>query len=272
MPSKTTSAAVLTPVVALVGCASLRLGQLEGTRRIGVSGGVVEASVQGEGSPAVVFESGAGAACRMGNWAQVIEGLQREARLFAYNRSGYGRSRIHRNLDDPRDVTEILHRGLIEAGVEPPYLLVGHSIGGLYMNLFARLYPDEISGLILIDSSHPEQFDYLRKEKPLRHAIMVTSYAKGSPHVRYEMANMNRFRREIEKAGPFPNVPVLVLTAGESWHGEDRKWWFGLQKDLASLSSKCRGKIVESSGHFIQRDRPEVVVEAIREMLAEASR
>jgi pimeloyl-ACP methyl ester carboxylesterase len=250
------------------GCASLGLEQLEGTRNLGVQGGVLEVSVQGQGSPAVVFESGAGAACRMGNWAKVIEGLRGETKLFAYNRSGYGRSRIRRSLDDPKDVVEALHRVLQEADVKPPYLLVGHSLGGLYLNLFARIYPDEVSGLVLIDSSHPEQFDHLRREKPLRHAMMVASYAKGSPDLRYEMANMNAFRHEVERAGPFPEIPVVVLTAGKSWQGEDREWWFGLQRDLASLSRLGRGEIVESAGHFIHQDEPEVVVGVIKELLA----
>jgi pimeloyl-ACP methyl ester carboxylesterase len=138
------------------------------------------------------------------------------------------------------------------------------------MNLFARLYPAEVSGLVLLDSSHPEQFEYLRKEKPLRHALMVTGYSTGQPNLRYELANMNRFHREVDEAGAFPDIPVIVLTAGESpsWQGEEeRNWWLGLQEELANLSPRSRSQIVESSGHFIQRDRPQVVVDAIKELL-----
>ncbi|MDH3404361.1 MAG: alpha/beta hydrolase [Acidobacteriota bacterium] len=266
--------AVLGVAILVAGHASISAGPLDNTRRLGLPEGVLEASVHDAGPPAVVFESGAGAACKMGNWAQVIDLLRGEATLFAYNRSGYGGSRIRRDLDDPGAVVEVLRRGLAEAGVAPPYVLVGHSLGGVYMNLFARLHPDEVAGLVLVDSSHPGQFDDLREDKPLRYAMMVAGYTKGPPKVRYELANMNRIRREIESAGPFPDVPLVVLTAGKSpsWQKEaEREWWLGLQSDLASLSPRSRSRIVESSGHFIQRDRPAEVADAIREILAVAT-
>lgn len=265
------AAGVLATAVWLAGCAPLSLGRLEGTRTVGVPGGGLEVSVQGEGVPAVVFESGAGAGCELNVWAKVIAGLGDETTLFAYNRSGYGRSHVRRDLDSPHQVVESLRRALAATGVGPPYVLVGHSLGGLYMNLFARLHPDEVAGVVLLDSSHPGQFETMRKEKALRYAMLVSGYSTGPPRRRYELANMKRFHRAIEGAGPFPDVPLVVLTAGESpfWQSDsERDWWLGLQRDLAAMSPSGRGRIVEASGHFIHRDQPSVVVEAIGEILA----
>ena len=79
--------------------------------------------------------------------------------------------------------------------------------------------------------------------------------------------------REVEKAGSVSEIPVVALTAGESpsWQSDEvRDWWLGLQEDLATLSPRSQSQLVESSGHFIQRDRPDVVVSTFKEMLAEA--
>ena len=253
-----------------VGCASMPVATGP-TRNVSVGTGAVEALIHKRGEPAVVFESGAGSPLHV--WRRVIADLPAEATIFAYNRSGYGRSRIFGNLADPRRSAEALRRALRESGVEPPYLLVGHSLGGLYVNLFARLYPEEVAGVLLVDSSHPDQFEQMRKRRPMLHSVFTTGYALGPPERRYELENAMRFARTLEAAGPFPDVPLTVLTAGktEAWaNDDDLAWWLGLQRELVSMSPRGKGRVIEESGHFIQRDEPQVVVDAIRELLAQA--
>jgi pimeloyl-ACP methyl ester carboxylesterase len=98
----------------------------------------------------VVFENGSRAT--VDKWEKVIEGVAPQASVFAYNRPGYG------NSDDtgaPRDgltIVEELRRNLQHQGMKPPYILVGHSLGGLYMQLFAKRHPDEVAGIVLVDA------------------------------------------------------------------------------------------------------------------------
>ena len=101
----------------------------------------------------VVFE--AGSRGTIDKWGSVLEGASRDATVFAYNRPGYGNSDDAATPRDGRTVVEELRQLLRHKGLNPPYLLVGHSLGGLYMQLFARAYPDEVKGLVLVDAMYP---------------------------------------------------------------------------------------------------------------------
>ncbi|MFP5390695.1 MAG: alpha/beta fold hydrolase [Gammaproteobacteria bacterium] len=101
----------------------------------------------------VVFESGSRGT--LDKWGTVLEQVGREATVFAYNRPGYGNSEV---TDTPRDggtIVEELRRLLRHKGLRPPYVLVGHSLGGLYMQQFARTWPAEVKALVLVDSMYP---------------------------------------------------------------------------------------------------------------------
>lgn len=254
--------------VTLSGCASMPVASIGPTRNVSVDRGVLEIGVRGHDRPTVVFENGAGSPLSV--WQRVLGDVQAHATTFTYNRPGYGRSRVYRNLDDPRRVVEALHQGLEAARLEPPYILVGHSLGGLYVNLFARLYPTEVAGIVLVDSSHPQQFEQLKERRPLMNAVFTSSYAIGPPERRYELQNAKRFEAALDAAGSFPDVPLRVLTAEKSnaaANEADFEWWLGLQAELTALSRLGENRIVESSGHFIQKDAPEEVVRAILELI-----
>lgn len=109
----------------------------------------------GSGSPTVVLESGLGGFSF--DWSFVREDISEHARVCAYDRAGYGWSDP---VDSPQSSTEVaadLNELLDGAGEPGPYLLVGHSAGGLYVRAFASLYPDEVAGMVLVDSSHENQ-------------------------------------------------------------------------------------------------------------------
>lgn len=130
----------------------------------------------GSGSPAVVLESGQG---ELGlTWANVQPVVAKSSRVCSYDRAGYGwseRSPLPRTASASVDELRSL---LQKAGVEPPYVLVGHSIGGLYVKLYAHRYPDEVAGMVLIDSSHEDQ--NLDLDPAYAAAIrQVTSQAEG---------------------------------------------------------------------------------------------
>lgn len=109
----------------------------------------------GSGSPTVVFESGLGGFSF--DWSFVREDISEHARVCTYDRAGYGWSDP---VDAPQSSTEVaknLNDLLNGAGESGPYLLVGHSAGGLYVRAFASLYPGEVAGMVLLDSSHENQ-------------------------------------------------------------------------------------------------------------------
>src|SRR5262245_22200923 len=113
----------------------------------------VEFARLGTGGPAAVLEAGGG--MRMTTWKKVFSEVAAFTTAVAYNRAGFGNSSpVEAPRNGPGIVRE-LRAFLRELGLRPPYVLVGHSLGGLYMQLFARLHPDEVAGLVLVDPTPP---------------------------------------------------------------------------------------------------------------------
>src|SRR5919107_1557458 len=110
----------------------------------------------GRGSPTVILE-----AANLGmsaHWVRVHQQLAKTTRVCAYDRAGLGWSEAGPEPRDARQISNEVHTLLKGAGTEGPYVLVGHSYGGLYARMYAARYSDETAGVVLVDSSHPEQF------------------------------------------------------------------------------------------------------------------
>jgi pimeloyl-ACP methyl ester carboxylesterase len=116
------------------------------------------------GSPTVVMEGGNAESCL--TWAAVQPEVARFARVCTYDRAGLGWSERSPKPRTASNITEELHTLLAKAGVEPPYVLVGHSIGGMFVRYYAHRYPDQVAGMVLVDAAHEEQ--YLRFPESMR--------------------------------------------------------------------------------------------------------
>ena len=108
----------------------------------------------GEGEPTVVLESGAGGFSL--EWALVQQGVAGFARVVSYDRAGYAWSDPGPTPRTMQQIARELHDALGRADIKPPYVLVGHSYGGLVVRTFAQRYPDEVAGMVLVDSSHED--------------------------------------------------------------------------------------------------------------------
>jgi pimeloyl-ACP methyl ester carboxylesterase len=218
----------------------------------------------GEGSPTVVFEAGDESDGRQ--WGRVVVGLVRDTRVCTYDRLGTGRSTQAtgcRGLEDIRGDLEAL---LAAAKVEPPYVLVGTSGGGYLAAGYALAHPDDVSGIVLVDtfpaidlSRHPPELAFqIGCENPSN--IEHRDYA-AVEHAAWD---------ERTKIG---DVPVRVITndygasatnLDEEESVEGQQGWFALNPDDAK-------QILVTSGHNVPENEPGVVIDAIREVLASAS-
>jgi pimeloyl-ACP methyl ester carboxylesterase len=143
-------------------------------------------------------------------------------------------------------------------------VLVGHSLGGLYLQLFAREHPQEVAGLVLVDSSHPAQMAGLRGHPPRTvGTLLVDLYMSGTRG--REFRGLNQTGAEVLLAPELVGVPVTVLSAGRE-PGEAPTPAQAMRLDLARLYPGSHQQWVDC-GHSIQLQRPEVVVEAIRELV-----
>ena len=132
---------------------------------------------KGEGRPVVLFESGI-AATHL-NWRRIQESVASFARTASYDRMGLGWSSPSRTARTARNIVSELHAMLREAGIEPPYILVGHSFGGLVMRRFALSYPDEVAGVVLVDPMRLEEWPPINESKQatLDRGKRMTRYA-----------------------------------------------------------------------------------------------
>src|SRR5215212_8888540 len=125
---------------------------------VGVRGYSLHIDCVGQGNPTVVLDAGSGE--MSADWVWVQREVSHTTRVCAYDRAGMGWSEMGPEPRDARRISGELHALLQGASIEGPYVLVGHSFGGLYMQTYAARYPDEVAGVSLVESSHPEQFSY----------------------------------------------------------------------------------------------------------------
>lgn len=253
----------------------------------------------GEGVPSIIFDSGVGGFSL--EWSRVQNVLARRTRVCSYDRAGYGWSDLGPLPRTSERITRELHTLLERAGVAGPYIIAGHSFGGYNAQLFARNYPDQTAGLVLIDSSHPEQIERLPGPEPGtvkrvrpgsnsyvvswffphpnfpdENALMAQRIMQSWQHKmtwREEMTVFSVSAKQVKASRPMPEVPVLVLTRGRSfWPGysngdETERVWMELQDELSQLGANPVHLIAERSGHVIHLDQPGIVITAMQTML-----
>jgi pimeloyl-ACP methyl ester carboxylesterase len=231
--------------------------------RVDVGGYQLDWMCRGVGSPTVVAEAGYDSA-GTDTWVDLLGPISKISRICTYDRAGTGTS-------DPRPdglhvksmlQAEELHRLLEGAGIEPPYVVVGHSYGGFVSRLFAAKYAAETAGLVLIDSSHEDEIEPYRRyygDSP------EGDWVDGGDHIDID-ATAAALRRT---ARDFGDLPLAVVKAGRYEDVLTVRLWNRTQADLATLSSNSLF-VQAAGGHFVMNDDPQVVLVAIRAVVASA--
>jgi pimeloyl-ACP methyl ester carboxylesterase len=239
------------------------------SRRVDVGGFQLNLRCSGEGSPTVILDAGAGDTLETWDW--VAPDVQRFTRVCAYDRAGLGRSAPGPLPRTSERIVEELRALLVRARVPGPYVLVGHSFGGLNVRLYAARHPELVAGIVLVDATpedFPEAVTALRarsETEKLRTALGLAPAA-----LRSELDAMPESAAAV-RAAPPTNVPVIALTSalGDEAPSE-RTLWADLQRRLAQSFPHGHQVIADRSGHYIQFDQPELVVAAIRELVDSA--
>jgi len=261
----------------------------------------------GQGSPTVILDAGLGDSFI--SWNKVQPEIAKFARTCSYDRAGIGYSDPSPRPRTSEDFAQELHILLHNAGVPPPYLLVGHSMGGFDVRLYASLYPSEVAGMVLVDSSHPEQqkrlppaindldATWLREQEFFEFTMpfgipRLLGFCGNDAAVRAVDCNFHSAREAVAElktisqsaaqtaaTGSLGDIPLVVLSHDPDTPQLDlpedlvkptNDAWERMQEDLTHLSTRGKQIIAKNSGHYIQLDRPDIVIEAIRGVVDQA--
>jgi pimeloyl-ACP methyl ester carboxylesterase len=241
----------------------------------------------GDGAPAVILDTGLGGSTP--DWSFVQPEVARFTRVCSYDRAGMGYSDPGPSPRTARRIASELAELLARSGIDRPAVLVGASIAGFGVRVFASDYPERAAALVLVDASHEDDahdVPWMARFVPLLSTIGVlrvlgvsfgqpveslalavhqfaraTSFrAAGHQAAADEIIHIRESASEVRSSRRKLTIPVVVVTGGR---GADERWR-QLQRDQASLSARGCLLIAQRSGHVVSVDQPEVVVDAIR--------
>ncbi|MEX1169250.1 MAG: alpha/beta hydrolase [Chloroflexota bacterium] len=238
--------------------------------RFDIGGRELYLDCRGEGQPTVVLEAGSGA--DSSTWSAVLDALAATTRTCAYDRAGRGRSDpVERHTLS--DAAAELRALLSTAGNPPPFLLVGHSLGGAYSRVFAAEHRDEVVGLVMVDTFDPDlQEEWIHPLVGALHAEYETGLDRLRDTVTVvdslDWAASESQLREASVEG----LPIEVLRApryeprlSEAINAEIAAAWEAAYQSLSP--GLVRRTIAWGAGHNVQVDRPDLVVQAVRRLV-----
>jgi pimeloyl-ACP methyl ester carboxylesterase len=276
-------------------------------RLVDVDGHKMHIDCTGDGSPTVILDSGLGDTYL--SWRKVQPEIAKFTRVCSYDRAGLGYSDPGSEPRTSKVIAQELHALLVAANVAPPYVIVGHSMGGFDVRVYTSMYRDEIAGMVLVDASHPDQENrfppelknlegsWRREEEFITFTMpfgvpRLLGLCQSDPVLRAADCNAHSAREQMAEMRSFPesatetaatgslgDLPLAVLS-----HDPDlplnglpvdlakpmNEAWTKMQDELAHLSTRGTRQIAKNSTHYIQLDRPDIVVDAVKNVVTEA--
>jgi pimeloyl-ACP methyl ester carboxylesterase len=238
-------------------------------RLVDIGGRHLYLDCRGSGTPVVVFVAGLGDSGERA-WRTVWERAARSTRACIYDRAGLGRSDPGPEAATYQSAADDLHALLRTANVPGPRVLVGHSLGGLLARLYAAHHPDEVAGVVLLDGTPVDWFPTLQGLLPDVLAAPLASNPEG-----FELADGLAALTPLDAPGTLGDRPLAVIWAPNQpppglsapTARELGRVWDAGQARLERLSTASRLQRIAASGHYLQRDHPDLVIASIDEVL-----
>jgi pimeloyl-ACP methyl ester carboxylesterase len=230
----------------------------------------------GKGEPTVIIEAGLN--CEKDLYLGIQNRIARKTRVIAYDHAGIGESTSSPNPRTLPYYVEELKTLMNYKNIKPPYILVGHSMGGHIIRYYALLYPEEVAGLVFLDAPHEDWLDYARAnwdtEQKEQYFRFWDPEINSAHYVGTGLVELSEYEANCDsirgKKIP-PQIPVLMFTAKNAPHfrhdkaglTEDMKAWEEMQHSLIVGVENARQIVDWEAGHFIHQDKPQMVVHEI---------
>jgi pimeloyl-ACP methyl ester carboxylesterase len=256
--------------------------------KVDVGGYALRIHCTGQGIPTVVVEASFGEAAvepETSSWETVETEIAKTTRICVYDRAGLGSSDVApEETRTSKDMAQALHTLLVNAKIPDPYVLVGHSLGGYHARVFAGKYPKEVVGLVLVDSSHPDQWSETATVLPAEapdEPFLLKQMRMIPPASLPEKLDIPTSIEQVRAVKSLADLPLFVVTRSPTWRNPElplqieekiEQIWQRLQNDLAGLSTNSTHVIATNGGHYIQVDEPQLVIDAILKVLNEAGK
>lgn len=232
--------------------------------------------VQGHGSPAVVFiNAGFGGSFEI--WDRVNPTISGFTRTVAYNPGGAWKSDPAPLPRDSQHIADELHVALRNAGVKPPYIVVGASLGGIHARVFAHSYPADIAGIVLLDPTPEDFFVELKRRNPrmwqeaqTQNKEMAAQFSDPNVLGRNEYLSLETDYQQARNAFPLRQVPVVLISSqrpGSDIPDSPNNIWLDLHARFVEQVPGAQHIITDKSTHLIMRDDPQLVVDTVKEVV-----
>jgi len=240
------------------------------SKLVEVEGHKISVKVAGSGSPTVVLEYGLGGSS--GDWDSIFPAVARFARVVSYDRAGYGKSEPGPAPRSQEQLAKELHTLLHNAGIMPPYVLVGHSLGGANIRAFAYLFKDEVAGLVFIDPFQERVFTSQTKAE-LDVAMQQQANAmKGAPagpleEWKFILSEVRNGFPQLTAYGTPPDVPMMIIVAGRD---RPPRWATSAIEEFTPWVTHAReaGMVFTTDNpHNVMAADPELVISSIRRVV-----
>lgn len=245
-------------VLSAAGCAERKApAGLPAPQMIDAGGFRLETLVYGSGVPTVVFE--AGNIGGMEVWRPLQEAVGQHTLTLSYERAGLGESEASPDPRTGEQISRDLRQLLTSAGASPPFVIVAHSAGGMYLRPFLARYAGEIAGIVLVDPSTPAIFEHMARSQPARWADYTREvrelYDPGPGWYR-QWRVLDESMEQARAAWPLPEVPTVLFTALRPVEGEwpldtpeNMAVWLRSHEDLVGRIPNAEHVVLEQADH-----------------------